>query len=308
MPTQSKKVGEVQAWTALAPQIAQQAPAAPWLKALVVERIVVALEVLLGIVRRPSVTARLAELPKSLFDAGAVGRLPKLGPALWALHQAARTWVDPGRVPAELRDEATERRDRMKVLVFHHFAKDEVVLALAEGIGSSTGYAALASDLERLTTILAPRLQAVRHDKTWFDPQDVPRGKVLAYQVLKAQATEVEGPPHHFARLLSLVHADYEELREAVHFVTRRDEDRPVVPALTAAARVEPRKKAVKASEEAEGPAEEGAPDAATSPEASEAEAGDAPSGSETAAASTETDDEAEGGPTADPDAVPLTG
>ncbi len=174
----------------------------------------------------------LVELASRAVFAEALAELD--GTALWSaehvreLHTSASAliWLDAilqgqevrrPTVPTELVETLKAIVDRMRRLAGHYLPDDPAVTAALAGVGSSQGYAALASDALRLHAALSPRQDEFDFDRKYYRKEDFSDAPVLADRVQQALAVtspEVQASLRHDqARAWTVFRRDFRRVR-----------------------------------------------------------------------------------------------
>lgn len=192
------------------------------------------------IAHSPAARGQLAQMPT--LDAWHVDNLAKVAWAAWycraqALSESAASGGD--RVPAEVIDAESERKQRMmKALDYNLGHLPEVANDLAS-IRAGSGYKDLASDLTRLANLYEKHADELADDKRWYRRTDLEDARKGARKIIDALAPRGDGSWARMqSRTWTLLLESYEEVRGAMRWLRRHDPDvDDQFPSLYAAAR-----------------------------------------------------------------------
>lgn len=223
---------------------------------------------------------RLAHLDRGIpGTAQAFENLPRLARALRFINGRllkAQASEGMGRIPEAMVVEGDERRTRMVQVVTYHLGQDPEVAATLKYIRGGVGHRDRAADLEELASIYEDKANVFAHDRTHYRPEDGPRARELAVEMLELLGKPRGGAIVEWTDLRASAHGLLAETYERVRRMLLAIETTASVdeyPPLTSAVRsVRPRgsrrAEEVTPSPEGEAPVAPGAPAAPAAPAA----------------------------------------
>jgi hypothetical protein len=181
---------------------------------------------------KTALSARLAALPATEYDAGCVQRVEQASRACLELTtqiRTSQTMPNEARVDASVIAEGTQRKTRMLRVLKHYFEEHPIHSLEIADIRLGSGYADLASDLKRLAVLYKnPEVLAlVSKDPAFYDPKDAPRARALAQsineQIEAARSSEEQRLSRDLARAWTVLGSAWDQLRRGVTFLAWND-------------------------------------------------------------------------------------
>jgi hypothetical protein len=189
---------------------------------------------LLREVSKADVAQRMALLHPSLFDPEGVQRLRLSANAalyVYGMQQDAKALKneEAARLPKALVDKAKALREEMLAVSEYMLGREPEVVTLLADIRSGSGYADLATDLERLGKVYEAHKAALAKDQVRYRAQDAATARALDGEIMdtldadrrksvlrwSAEATKVS----------AVLKASYEEVAETARWLMRGSPD-----------------------------------------------------------------------------------
>jgi hypothetical protein len=191
----------------------------------------------------PEVRRMFELLPAPVFDIRHLDLLPDLGWAAWHSRiefLTASSSATKARLPVDLVERSTTRKNRMLKVVEYHLGDDPTEAAEVAAIRAGTGYLDTATDLVRLAGLYlkhAPRLALDVVSYRASDEDDARADSAEIMRHLNAEGGAASRWAEMQSRVWTKLFESYEEVRAAGQFLFRHDARKDRFPSLFAAAR-----------------------------------------------------------------------
>jgi hypothetical protein len=187
----------------------------------------------LAMVATARTTAMRAKQPlvdDSLLSEGMIDELEQVCYALLTFDEDAESTVEAAE-DAEL-EEAYAIRKRFHKLANHHLDEDEAVAEVLGKVDLVRVPTKVGPDILKLCKALLPHVALISQDPTWWKAGDLERGPILAKKLIDGQAVATNGlaGDETLGRLWALLIELYADVRDALWFLSRKDEAAPELP------------------------------------------------------------------------------
>jgi hypothetical protein len=191
----------------------------------------------------PQVRRLFELLPEKLFDIEHLNRLPDLGWCAWHAQNEFLTALSTStkaKVPIDLVERSSERRNRMFRVVDYYLGNDPVDGPEVASIRAGTGYKDTANDLVRLAKLYTLREARIRRDTENYldtDAADARSDSTEIMRHLNTTGSEAARWADTKLRAWTLLRICYDEVAASGRYIFRHDSRQEKFPSLFASTR-----------------------------------------------------------------------